>query len=233
VIVARFVLIVAEASLGDLLEAITLQKGVIAHQAGVIDTLTAEARTSAAQIEGLTAQVAELRRRLGLDSSNSSKPPSSDGLKKPPARSLRKKSGRKPGKQRGAEGKTLRQVAEANETLEHRPAVCVGCEADLADADVVRVQRRQLIELPEFAPRVIEHRVMSCRCDCGTVTVGTAPAGVNAPVQYGPGSPRRRCICWWRSIFRSSGWSRSCPTCSASRCPLAGSPAWCRAPRRR
>ena len=59
------------------------------------------------------ARLAELERRLGLDSRNSGKPPSSDGLKKPPrTRSLREKSGRKPGGQKGHMGETLRQAAE-------------------------------------------------------------------------------------------------------------------------
>src|ERR1700724_862517 len=46
-------------------------------------------------IEGLQSRIAELERRLGLDSSNSGKPPSSDGLKKPArTRSLREPSGK-------------------------------------------------------------------------------------------------------------------------------------------
>src|SRR5258708_4073281 len=64
------------------------------------------------QIAALQAEVADLRRQLGQDSSNSSKPPSSDGLKKKPriAGSLRGRSGKASGGQKGHKGGTLRQV---------------------------------------------------------------------------------------------------------------------------
>ena len=65
-----------------------------------------------AENAALTARLAELERRLGLNSSNSGKPPSSDGLKKPArVSSLRERSGKKPGGQKGHKGETLRQVA--------------------------------------------------------------------------------------------------------------------------
>jgi len=56
------------------------------------------------QVEALAAQVAELRARLGNNSRNSSKPPSAEGLAKPAPRSLRKKTGRKPGRPKGQPG---------------------------------------------------------------------------------------------------------------------------------
>ena len=63
------------------------------------------------QVAALAAQVEELQRLLGKDSSNSSRPPSSDSpyTKKPKDRSLRGRSGRKPGKQPGAQSSTLKQ----------------------------------------------------------------------------------------------------------------------------
>src|SRR5688572_18320902 len=85
------------------------------------EELAALVVAQAAQIATLTARVAELERRLGLNSRNSSKPPSSDGLAKPPPKSLRTKSGRRPGKQPGTPGSTLRQVAVPDEIVEHRP----------------------------------------------------------------------------------------------------------------
>lgn len=136
-------------------------------------------------IEGLRAEVALLQRRLGLNSTNSSKPPSSDGLAKPPPRSLRRASGRRPGKQPGAPGAALSLVDNPHETVTHRPQHCGGCRGPLADAVVAGVIRRQVIGLPQIRPRVIEHQLVSCRCPCGTLTTAAGPAGVNAAVQYG------------------------------------------------
>ena len=139
----------------------------------------------AAQIEVLQGQVAELRRRLGFNSTNSSKPPASDGLAKPPPRSLRRGSGRRPGKQPGAPGAALSQVGSPDEVVEHRPGRCAGCRADLGGAPVVRVTRRQVFDLPAVRLRVVEHRLAACGCLCGQVTAADAPAGVHAPAQYG------------------------------------------------
>lgn len=134
----------------------------------------------------LRAENADLRARLGQDSSNSSRPPSSDGFAKPAPKSLRTRSGRRPGGQPGREGRTLRQVADPHERIEHEPAACGGCGDVLAVAPVVGVAARQVFDLPDIAARVVEHRIVSRRCRCGQVTAGAAPDGVDAPVQYGP-----------------------------------------------
>ena len=85
------------------------------------EELIALIAAQAAEITALRARIAELERRLGLNSSNSGKPPSSDGLKKPPrVASLRERSGNKPGgRQKGHDGETLRQVAEPDKIIDH------------------------------------------------------------------------------------------------------------------
>lgn len=137
------------------------------------------------QLEG---EVAELRRQLGRNSRNSSKPPSSDSpFVKPAPKSLRRKSGRKPGGQQGHPGSTLAQVDDPDETLRHEPGPCQGCGEDLAGAPEVGVERRQVFDLPPIRVRVTEHQIVARRCDCcGTTTSGAVPDGVDAPVQYGP-----------------------------------------------
>jgi transposase len=145
----------------------------------------------AAQIGRLTARVVELERRLGLNSTNSSKPPSSDGLGKKPPKSLRGRSSRRVGKQPGAPGSALRQVRDPDRVVVHVPGVCEGCRASLIDAPVVGEAGRQVFDLPLVRAEVVEHRVQTRRCGCGTATVAGGvdgvPVGVVAPAQYGPG----------------------------------------------
>ena len=85
----------------------------------------ARADSLAVQVAALAAQVEELQRLLGKDSSNSSRPPSSDSpyKKKPKDRSLRGRSGRKPGKQPGAQSSTLKQADSPDDTVECGPPV--------------------------------------------------------------------------------------------------------------
>jgi transposase len=141
----------------------------------------------AERIEQLEAEVGELRRRVGQNSRNSSKLPSSDSpFTKPAPRSLRRRSGRKPGGQPGHPGSTLALVANPEERRRHEPGPCTGCGADLRDAPEVGVERRQVFDLPPMTVRVTEHQLIARRCACGTTTCGTAPQGVSAPAQYGP-----------------------------------------------
>ena len=133
------------------------------------------------------AEIAELRRQLAAASGNSSKPPSADGLDKPAPKSLRGRSGRKPGGQPGREGRTLRQAAVPNEVVVHEPGACAGCGGPLAAHDrPAGVTRRQVFDIPKITVRVVEHRLIARRCGCGVVTRAADPAGVTVPVQYGP-----------------------------------------------
>ena len=92
------------------------------------EELIALIQAQAAEIAALKARIAELERRLGLNSSNSSKPPSSDGLKKPArVSSLRESSGKKAGGQPGHKGETLRQVANPDKIIVSTPEQkCIG-----------------------------------------------------------------------------------------------------------
>jgi transposase len=152
--------------------------------------VVAQERTIAqlqARIAEQDAEIAELRRQLAASSRNSSKPPSSDGLDKPAPKSLRGRSGRKPGGQPGREGRTLRQVSTPDEVLVHEPGACAGCGGALAtDGSPAGMIRRQVFDIPKITVRGVEHRLVSRRCACGAVTRAVGPAGVGAPVQYGP-----------------------------------------------
>ena len=134
------------------------------------------------------ARIGELESQAGKNSRNSSKPPSSDGLDKPAPkpRSLRKRSGRKPGGQDGHQGATLEQVAKADREVPHEPKCCTGCQRPLAGRPVTGVERRQVFDLPPVKVKVTEHQLIERECECGQRSRGRAPEGVSAPVQYGP-----------------------------------------------
>jgi len=139
-------------------------------------------------IESLVARIAELEARLGKNSQNSSKPPSTDNpFVKPPPRSLRGKSGRRPGKQPGQGGARLEPRPEPDEVVVHVPDTCQGCGGDLALAPVSGEQRRQVFDIPPIQLGVVEHRAQSRACGCGHLSTASFPAQASAPTCYGPG----------------------------------------------
>lgn len=136
--------------------------------------------------ERLTARVAELERRLGRNSGNSSMPPSSDTFGRP-AKKAGPKSGRKRGRQPGAGGAGLTMAEDPDETKDHLPAACSGCGNELAEVDSIGFERRQVRDIPLTTVRVTEHRAHRCRCVCGTVSTGAMPTRVaGSPSSYGP-----------------------------------------------
>jgi len=155
--------------------------------AGLVAALEVEVRALREDNERLRAENTELRGRLGMDSTNSSRPPSSDSPYAKPS-GLRGRSGGKPGKQRGEPGVTRRQVDNPDERVGVEPGGCGGCGADLADALVVGVQKRQVFEAsPPPPPRVVQFEVVARLCSCcGQVSVGRAPGWASGRVQWGP-----------------------------------------------
>ena len=144
-----------------------------------------------AQFEQILSRLTQLEEQVAKNSSNSSKPPSSDGLSKKPLHpmtmSLRKKSGKKVGGQPGHCGAPLDQVAEPDQVVVHRPACCPDCQANLADILPGSVSRRQVFEMPEPKLVVTEHQAVSVTCPgCGKGCRASFPEGVTQPVQYGP-----------------------------------------------
>ncbi len=136
----------------------------------------------------LRAEVAERRRRLGLDSSNSSKPPSSDGLRKKSRipGSLRGRSGKKSGGQVGHQGDTLKQVEAPDRIEPHTASVCRHCCAGLTASMQTGVEKRQVFDLPEKLIEVTEHQAsIYCCAACGFETKAEFPADVVAAAQYG------------------------------------------------
>lgn len=136
-------------------------------------------------IQQLQARVHELEGRLSKNSSNSSKPPGSDGLKRKP-RSLRKPSGKKPGGQQGHAGKGLAQVSNPDVIVTHTPSICTGCGSDLSNVGGTTAEKRQVFDIPPPKIDVTEHRVEEKQCPCcGERAKASFPENVKGPVQYG------------------------------------------------
>jgi transposase len=147
----------------------------------------------------LTERIAELERQRAADSSNSSRPPSSDApwAKKPAKkRSSRTRSGRKPGKQQGAFSTSRRLVGDPAQVKDIEPDRCRRCDASLQGAQEHHRDRRQVVDVrPAPEPEIIEYRRISKRCSCGAVTTPDWDTGdacadtisaVGSPVRIGP-----------------------------------------------
>src|SRR5262245_49463975 len=129
---------------------IALVERIVAGVGEQVEQLAARVATVEAENAALRAEVQALRGRLGKDSHNSSRPPSSDGPGGPRRvpKSLRGTSGRRPGGQPGHPGASLTLVEPPNRVVVHHPAACAGCGHGLASAPVLRTERRQVIDLP-------------------------------------------------------------------------------------
>ena len=139
------------------------------------------------RVEDLQTQVHQLQDQLAKNSRNRSKPPSTDGFKKPEPKSLREKSTRLSGGQLGHTGRTLTRVAMPNRTERHRVERCACCGRSLAHRPPDGLEKRQVHDLPPLRLTVTEHQSEIKFCACGHTNKAAFPEGVNAPVQYGPG----------------------------------------------
>jgi transposase len=134
----------------------------------------------------LESRVKDLENRLKLNSTNSSKPPSSDpiGLKrKPPSPPSKKKRGGQPGHPKAH--RALVPPEKVRDTINCIPISCRRCGHELSGEDPEPLIH-QVAELPRIEPIVDEYRLHRLVCpDCGEKTCGVLPEGV--PIgRFGP-----------------------------------------------
>lgn len=155
-----------------------------------ISDLESDCRKLIEENELLRIENKELRNRLGLTSENSSKPPSSDGLrKKTTSTGLPKAdSTKKVGGQPEHQGHTLKAVLNPDVRITHLPEKCVCCGKTFTIEDLLSHtnQKRQVFDLPAPQLIVTEHLLGIVSC-CNQEQIATFPSHIQAPVQYGTG----------------------------------------------
>jgi len=119
------------------------------------------------------------------NSRNSSISPSQDPNRPQKNQSLREKSGKKPGGQKGHKGSTLVFSPNPTSIEQHYPTICQNCGNELT-SELTFDKKRQVVDIPEIIPDVIEHRIYKRSCNCGHCSIGSFPKHVKAPISYGP-----------------------------------------------
>src|SRR6266567_1406459 len=137
------------------------------------------------QVALLSERISVLEAERAKDSHNSHLPPSSDRFGRQP-KSLRKRSGKKPGGQVGHPGSTLKLSLTPDQVIVHPVEVCQHCQRDLREVESLQVERRQVLDLPPKRVLVIEHQAQQKSCPaCHQISLAAFPDDVRAPVQYG------------------------------------------------
>ena len=138
-------------------------------------------------IDELNQTIKELTEKLNMNSGNSSKPPSSDGINKPTPKSLRKPSGKKPGGQEGHPGAYLDSTTEPDEVIRHMPRSCSGCPfLETCERSACIGERRQVIDAVVTVKFTEHQSLVIDECPLhGIQQKGEFPDDIKANVQYG------------------------------------------------
>jgi transposase len=149
--------------------------------------LTAENEMLRKKITVLEERITELESQLNKNSHNSSKPPSSDGYKKPAPKSLREKSGKKPGGQNGHDGIGFELMKAPDEIITHMPGKCAGCPHAEECRSRARVNETRYEVDINVEVKVTAHKALTCDCPdlSGARLYGMFPDTISSTIQYG------------------------------------------------
>ncbi|MHC1784175.1 MAG: DUF6444 domain-containing protein [Anaerolineaceae bacterium] len=149
-----------------------------------------------ATIIQLIGRIQTLANQIAKNSSNSGKPPSSDGYNKPSPKSLRQRHKKKSCGQPGHTGKTLQMVSEPDRVEVYQVRRCRHCQTSLDQVDSESLEKRQVFDIPPVKMEVTEYQAEIKRCpQYGKRTKADFPAGVEQTVGYGPEFKTR--IAYW------------------------------------
>jgi transposase len=153
---------------------------------GGVDAICEFCAAFEARVAEFESRNAKLEKRLNKNSSNSSKPPSSDGLKR--TKSQRPtNSGHKPGGQPGHPVQTLHQSQTPDITVAVPLDTCPECRTDRCDQPAAGEEIRQVFDLPPIKMQVTEYRAQRKVCpNCGRSMTAGFPADVCAPGSIRP-----------------------------------------------
>lgn len=149
-------------------------------------SLQAQIATLASELTAARLEILELRAKVGKNSGNSSKPPSTDMPGSRPSKAKRGKRGKRGG-QPGHVGRFAAVPAQVDHVKQYRPLRCEHCRAGLSRGEATGVVVNHFVyELPEIRPVVTDHQCLDVQCpDCGLVTSAQLPGGVPTG-HYGP-----------------------------------------------
>lgn len=161
-------------------------------------------------IAKLQRRIEELEAQLNQNSRNSNRPPSTDGFRRP--QSQRKKGEKSPGGQKGHKGQTLDWVDAPDQVKVHPISECDSCGALLEGEVPIKVERRQVHDIPPLTVTVTEHQVEHKRCPhCGRYNRAEFPSDVQYPIQYGR---NLKALMVYLSIYQLLPYERVCETLS-------------------
>jgi len=156
----------------------------------------------------LLPRIQKLEDQAAKTSRNSGKPPSSDGYKKRKPKSLRQKSGRKSGGQKGHQGHTLKMSQTPDKVVVHAIDKCIDCGHHLKEVAATKVEKRQVFDIPPVKLLVEEHQAETKICPtCTTTNAAVFPSNVTQPVQYGDRLKAQIC---YLNNYQLLPWQRTC-----------------------